>query len=86
MEERPAGGQTITCECGHAKVVYPPTPEYTTVILEPCSEGDSVKRFFDCNECQRRNTYYWDKSHFYSATVESENKPYFSTMYGREHS
>jgi hypothetical protein len=86
MEEKPYGGQTVTCECGYPKIVYPPTPDYTNVSLEPCSEGDSVKRSFKCNECQTLNTYYWDKTHFYSATVESNNRPHFSTLYGREHS
>lgn len=93
MGEQPSGGKTVTCECGHPKVVYPPIPEYVNVYLEPCPQGDSIQRFFDCDNCTKRITYYWDRPHFYSGIIltvsqkrDDIDNPYFSTKYGRERS
>jgi hypothetical protein len=61
---KPTGGQTTTCDkCGEPRVIYPPTPEYKDMLLQPCEEGDSIERAFDCERCNEINKRYWDKEH-----------------------
>jgi hypothetical protein len=67
MEEKsetPSGGQTTTCDkCGEPRVVYPPTPEYSELLLQPCPQGDSILRPFQCQSCDEINKRHWDKKH-----------------------
>jgi len=67
MSDELSGGRSTTCDkCGEARKIYPPTPEYPELLLEPCSQGDSIERPFQCNECGEMNRRYWDKAHGYS--------------------
>ena len=64
MEEKLTGGQTTTCDkCDKPRVIYPPTPEYSEMLLEPCPKGDSIEKAFECKSCGEMNNRYWDKNH-----------------------
>jgi hypothetical protein len=55
---------TIRCtNCGANYSVYPPTSEYTSTMPDPCPRVDYQKSFFDCVDCNKRNTFYWHKMH-----------------------
>jgi uncharacterized protein with PIN domain len=63
------GGQTTTCKkCSAPRVLYPPSSEYKDLMLEPCEEGDSIERAFECLNCGEMNKIYWDKDHFLIVT------------------
>ena len=54
----------IRCtNCGTNYVVYSPTSEYTSTMPDPCPRVDYQKSFFDCVDCNKRNTFYWHKMH-----------------------
>jgi hypothetical protein len=58
------GGQIATCKkCSTPRVLYPTSPEYKHLILEPCKEGDSIESTFECLNCGEMNKIYWDKDH-----------------------
>ena|ERR671921_19031 len=58
------GGQIITCKkCSTPRVLYPPSPEYKHLMLEPCEEGHSIEMAFECLNCGEMNRIYWDKDH-----------------------
>ena len=58
------GGQITACKkCSTPRVLYPPSPEYKHLILQPCKEGDSIESTFDCLNCGEMNKIYWDKDH-----------------------
>jgi endogenous inhibitor of DNA gyrase (YacG/DUF329 family) len=64
MSESPSGGKTTTCDkCGEPSVIYPPTPDYTELLLQPCEKGDSMERPFECRNCGEINKRHWDKGH-----------------------
>lgn len=44
-------------------MVYPPGPEYVTILLEDCPKGDSIEGFFECYDCKDRNITFWDIKH-----------------------
>jgi hypothetical protein len=44
-------------------MLYPPGPEYVTILLDRCSKGDSIEVFFECYDCKDRNTIFWDIKH-----------------------
>ena len=63
------GGTTISCKtCSSPKVLYPPSTEYTEIILEKCSRNDTKMGNFECVSCKDVNEYYWHKKH----NLESE--------------
>jgi hypothetical protein len=63
------GGIAISCtDCGSPKMVYPPSTEYSEILLETCLRNDTRRGFFDCDNCNQRNEYYWHKKH----NLESE--------------
>jgi len=63
-QENPSGGQTTTCDkCGEPNVIYPPTPDISEMLLEPCPRGDSLERVFQCKKCTEMNKRYWDRRH-----------------------
>jgi hypothetical protein len=45
------------------RVLYPSSPEYKDLMLEPCKEGDSIESTFECLNCGEMNKIYWDKDH-----------------------
>ena len=49
------------CQTRHT--IYPPAPEYTSTMYNPCTRGDYQKGFFDCIICKQRNTFYCHKRH-----------------------
>ena len=63
-----------------------PDPDYSEPKENPRS-NDHIKRIYECGEGGHRNTIYWHKKEFLSASSpnssESE-RPYMSTKYGRE--
>jgi hypothetical protein len=57
-------GQTVSCtNCGTPHIIYPPTSDYVSTMLDPCARGDYQKSFFDCINSNKRNTFYWNKRH-----------------------
>jgi hypothetical protein len=73
MGEKPSGGQTTTCDkCEEPRVIYPPTPDYTQMLLQPCPEGDSIERAFECEKCGEMNTRHWDKEHILIASSDDD--------------
>ena len=56
--------QIIGCNnCGTHYRMYPLISEYISTMLEPCPRGDYRESFFDCINCNQRNTFYWHKRH-----------------------
>lgn len=73
---KPTGGVTTTCDkCGEPCVVYPPTPEYPELLLQPCPKGDSLERPFQCGSCDEINKRHWDRKHLFIAT----SKPHYES-------
>ncbi|MGA9153588.1 MAG: hypothetical protein WBZ36_23660 [Candidatus Nitrosopolaris sp.] len=63
-EPLPPGEHTISCQnCGNPSTVYPLSSEYVETRLEPCPRGDVKGAFFDCDNCDKRNHFYWHKKH-----------------------
>ena len=59
-----SGIQIIECNnCGTPNNMCPPTSEYISTMADPCPRGDYQKSFFDCINCNQRNTFYWHKRH-----------------------
>lgn len=57
-------GLSISCtDCGTHHVIYSPESEYVSTMLDLCPRGDYYKSFFDCINCDKRNTFYWHKKH-----------------------
>lgn len=64
--DKPLTGKTISCKnCGNPTMLYPPSPEYVTILLERCSKGDSIEVFFECYDCKDKNTIFWDIKHLH---------------------
>ncbi len=54
----------VSCtNCGTNYAVFPPSSEYTSTMPDPCPRVDYQKSFFECVECNTRNTFYWHKRH-----------------------
>jgi acyl-ACP thioesterase len=67
------------------ELIPPPDPEYSEPKENPTSD-DYIKRIYECDEEGHRNTIYWQKKEFLSASnPPSDNRPYMSTKYGREY-
>ena len=53
-----SGRQIIWCNnCGTRYSMYPLTSEYISIMPDPCPRGDYQKSFFDCINCNQRNTF-----------------------------
>jgi DNA-directed RNA polymerase subunit M/transcription elongation factor TFIIS len=73
--KRQSGGgktTTTTCDkCGETHVVYPPSPDYPNMLLQPCPQLDSLERAFECKKCGQINKRHWDRRHFIAESVNT---------------
>jgi hypothetical protein len=87
MAEPLTDGKTIVCRnCNHPATVYPPLPEYTSILLNRCPQGDSLEAMFYCETCNQRNSIFWDKSNHVETHFIAENhvsEPYYKTEYSK---
>jgi hypothetical protein len=88
MAEPPTDGKTIVCRnCNHPTTIYPPPlPEYTSILLNRCPQGDSLEAMFYCETCNQRNSIFWDKTNHVETHLIAEDhvsEPYYKTEYSK---
>ena len=47
--------------CNNPFEAIPPDDAHKFASLKPCADGDSIPIVYDCDNCDKQTTMYWDK-------------------------
>ena len=64
----------FSCDnCGKKVTAYPPDDTYSEFLINECCEK-SLKRSYECDNCNERNVRYWCQIHPYFAVTSGINR------------
>ena len=55
--------------CGHPYDAYPPNDVFHIAQNKQCNENDCIEIKYECDNCNNKNTIFWDQKHLYIGKV-----------------